>query len=1127
MPDINEGFYRSLYENDHFIMLIIDPFTGSIVDSNPGASTFYGWSREQLGEMKIWDLNILSAQEVLEEMRLARMQLKKNFNFQHRRSNGEICNVEVCSSPITINNQTLLYSIVKDVTERKVAEDAQKHHKQFERTILHLAQNFINMPLDDLDDAVNAALARVVDYCDARRATFWKYDWERRISVKLYEHDKKPAAGIQLDDIPLTKFVDMIECLKRGEVSLINYDEDEKYRQLFIETKIQSTLTIPLLVDGNLIGTLTISSDSERKQWEETEIDTARIFAQMLTSVLQRKENALALCDSMETNRLILDSTSEGIAMLDREGNLLSINKMFAARYCATAEYCIGKNIKEFLPEQHFGDLCEKRMERFQKVFDTGQIELFEDSRGGLWFDNRVYPVFKDGRVVAVTLFSTDITAKIKAEEEARRNAILLREAQLLREKEQEYFEILDGSTEGSWIYDIKNNTMEYSPQWIKRIGAESIPSKDLFVYAESLLHPDDRERVNCVMKDSILKIGVKQSIEYRIKTVDSGYVWILSQWKLMCDANGTPEKIYGTLMEVDGRKQSEAMVLRQNAILQTLNYFYEKAVSCESMNEFGRACLDKIESVTQSKLSFAVVMGTDGLSNTAFSNTGWGLCKLGNKAGHQRLQGIFISKGLYSSVIQKGISLLTNDPCAHPHSTGVPKGHPKLTAFLGVPFIHNGKPVGMVGVGNREGGYRSEDQELLEALAPAILEVINRKRAEEALHASEALLRTIIEGTTDPIYLKDRQSKMLIANSATGRMIGMPVTEIMGKTSLDYLQNSEEAKIITANDKRIMDAGRAEVLEEVITSASCSKTYQMTKAPWHDSDGSVIGIIVVARDITERKAMEDELKGHVEELAKKNKLITDLFTNISHEFKTPLTVILLQLELMKINLDNQAKMVKYINYATQNSNRLTRLVGNLLDITKIDAGFLKTNFTNTDIVSLIRAICDSVEVYAKAKSIQLIFKTVLLKKVMPIDTEKIERIMLNLLSNAIKHTYQNGEIIVRVKGRKVGGVVILVEDTGGGIPKDKQGMIFDRFAQVNTELNRENEGSGIGLALVKSLVEILGGKITVKSELGIGSKFKVELPFIKMEADASLMDVYGFDLTKMAEMELSDLYLK
>jgi len=177
-----------------------------------------------------------------------------------------------------------------------------------------------------------------------------------------------------------------------------------------------------------------------------------------------------------------------------------------------------------------------------------------------------------------------------------------------------------------------------------------------------------------------------------------------------------------------------------------------------------------------------------------------------------------------------------------------------------------------------------------------------------------------------------------------------------------------------------------------------------------------------------------------------------------------------------------------------QNCYRLLRLVNNLIDITKIDSGYFELKFSRCNIVEVVENITLLVVEYAKNKGVSLIFDTDVEEKIISCDQNAMERIILNLLSNAIKFTPRGGSIKVEVKdcGKTV---AISVKDTGIGIQEDKLEMIFERFKQVDNLLTRKNEGSGIGLSLVKSLVELHGGKISVKSEYNRGSEFTVELP--------------------------------
>ncbi len=227
------------------------------------------------------------------------------------------------------------------------------------------------------------------------------------------------------------------------------------------------------------------------------------------------------------------------------------------------------------------------------------------------------------------------------------------------------------------------------------------------------------------------------------------------------------------------------------------------------------------------------------------------------------------------------------------------------------------------------------------------------------------------------------------------------------------------------------------------------------------------------------------------------DKMKTEFFSNISHELKTPLNVILATIQLLK-SQNNKcyrgAGENKYLKMMQQNCYRLLRLVNNLIDITKIDSNYYEIRLQNYDIIALVEGITMSVAEYAEGKGIKIIFDTDIEEKVIACDPDQIERIILNLLSNAIKFTKQGGEIYVTTL-YKVGRIEISIRDTGIGIPRDKQDSIFDRFQQVDKSLTRQSEGSGIGLSLVKALVEKHNGSITLKSELGKGSEFIVEIP--------------------------------
>nr|WP_195365937.1 MULTISPECIES: ATP-binding protein [Paeniclostridium] len=286
---------------------------------------------------------------------------------------------------------------------------------------------------------------------------------------------------------------------------------------------------------------------------------------------------------------------------------------------------------------------------------------------------------------------------------------------------------------------------------------------------------------------------------------------------------------------------------------------------------------------------------------------------------------------------------------------------------------------------------------------------------------------------------------------------------------------------------------------------------------------------VTTARDITRNIEIEKE-KRTLEEAVKVEVVKNEFFSNISHEFRTPINIILGTMQVINKNIEKNNIQIndlkKHTNYIKQNSYRLLRLVNNLIDISKMDIGVYELRCSNQNIINIIEDITLSVADYTKNNKINLIFDTNDEEVITYCDPDKIERIMLNLLSNAIKYTPENGFIKVKINSTK-DEIIVSVKDSGVGIPKDKLDVIFDRFGQVDDSFNRKCEGSGIGLSLVKNLVEIHGGEIHVNSEVNKGSEFVFSIPIkIKKEDNDNVYDVdRKFKHVERCDIEFSDIY--
>lgn len=270
-----------------------------------------------------------------------------------------------------------------------------------------------------------------------------------------------------------------------------------------------------------------------------------------------------------------------------------------------------------------------------------------------------------------------------------------------------------------------------------------------------------------------------------------------------------------------------------------------------------------------------------------------------------------------------------------------------------------------------------------------------------------------------------------------------------------------------------------------------------------------------------ERKTREDEIKNEV-------------LANISHEFKTPINVIYSAIQTQELINKNKVKsdMSQYNKVIKQNCNRLIRLVNNFIDITRFEKKNIVTNFKCTNIVDLTEEIVSSVNPFAKSKGIDLIFDTTDEELLSMVDQELYDRLILNVISNSIKYTNIKSDIKINMTDldKYIG---ISIKDKGIGIEKDKLDIIFDRFERIDKSFSRDTEGSGLGLNIVKEIVELHNGEIQIRSLKGIGTEVIIKLPKYINSDNKKIEDGYNSkefqnDYIKHAvEIEMADIYIK
>ena len=260
---------------------------------------------------------------------------------------------------------------------------------------------------------------------------------------------------------------------------------------------------------------------------------------------------------------------------------------------------------------------------------------------------------------------------------------------------------------------------------------------------------------------------------------------------------------------------------------------------------------------------------------------------------------------------------------------------------------------------------------------------------------------------------------------------------------------------------------------------------------------GAAFEIIAVVRDISERKQYENALVQARDEAEAANRAKSRFLANMSHELRTPLNAVIGFSEVMRTQLFGplgHPRYDEYVGHIHQSGEHLMDLINDVLDMSKIEAGKWDLNIEDVELGPLVEDCLETLEIPASERQVNLIFEPVGADAVLPVDRRALKQVLLNLLSNAVKFTPAGGTVTVSTN-RSDGQWHICVADTGIGIPEHALPRLCAPFEQVTGQFESDQKGTGLGLALVKSLVELHGGEVQIRSEVGVGTTVTVLLP--------------------------------
>ncbi|GAA0178875.1 AAA family ATPase [Clostridium sediminicola] len=469
-----------------------------------------------------------------------------------------------------------------------------------------------------------------------------------------------------------------------------------------------------------------------------------------------------------------------------------------------------------------------------------------------------------------------------------------------------------------------------------------------------------------------------------------------------------------------------------------------------------------------------------------------------------------------------------------------------KTKSVLCSPLVKGGKLQGIIYLENNlmTGTFTEDRLKVLEMLSSQIVisienakyftllegynEILEERVAERTtkLEEEKNKLQKYLDVSKDIFIVINEKGEITTINKRGCELLGDQEANIIGKNLGDnYLVDEERKKI-----REIFYSNKNEEEAFYLEGNFITTNGEKRKCVSHneiikDEHGNIESVLISALDITEIELLKEELQY--------NKLKIEFFANLSHELKTPLNLSFSALQMLDLYNkkysagEGKEKFEKYINIIKQNNYRLLKLVNNIVDITKINSNHFNVALENCDIVDIIKKITFSVSDYCNNKSRIVKFDSHVKKKIIACDAFSIERIMLNLFSNAVKCTDEGDEISVNIY-EKENFIVIALKDSGTGIPEDRQKVIFDRFRQVDKSFTRRSEGSGLGLTIVKLLLELQGGLISVNSKLGEFTEFIIQLPIKVLNNKDVQLKNGNTEETKfidVLDIEFSDVY--
>lgn len=371
--------------------------------------------------------------------------------------------------------------------------------------------------------------------------------------------------------------------------------------------------------------------------------------------------------------------------------------------------------------------------------------------------------------------------------------------------------------------------------------------------------------------------------------------------------------------------------------------------------------------------------------------------------------------------------------------------------------------------------------------------DVTEQKNQAREKKRQQALMAALINSIPDIIVYKDPHGVFLGCNEAFSALAGTPASQVPGRTVRD-LFTPERADVILARDAEVLRTQEKVCIEEWVTYPDGTRVLLDTvRSPLRDQNGQLLGILSIARNITERKAAEDEVLRAKELAEEATRMKSDFLANMSHEIRTPMNAII-GMSHLALKTEMTPRQRDYIGKVQSSAQHLLGIINDILDFSKVEAGKMTIEQTDFELEKLLDNVAGLITDKSHSKGLELVFDVAAdVPQFLVGDSLRLGQILINYANNAVKYT-EAGEIAisVRVQERTASQALLhfAVKDTGIGLTPEQVSRLFQSFQQADSSTTRKYGGTGLGLAISKNLAELMGGQVGVESSFGHGSTF-------------------------------------